>query len=66
MGAYAFEGHAIKYLILFRGQREAHCSLSDEKGYIFSGSAVVDVKNTSGIWNFKKPPMVAIVLRIMT
>jgi levanase/fructan beta-fructosidase len=31
----------------------------DEKGYIFSGSAVVDVKNTSGFGTLKNPPMVA-------
>ncbi|MBP6756096.1 MAG: glycoside hydrolase family 32 protein, partial [Bacteroidia bacterium] len=31
----------------------------DEKGYIFSGSAVVDVKNTSGFGSIENPPMVA-------
>ena len=31
----------------------------DEKGYIFSGSAVVDLKNTSGFGSIKNPPIVA-------
>ncbi|POY41165.1 glycosyl hydrolase family 32 [Flavobacterium alvei] len=31
----------------------------DEKGYIFSGSAVVDVNNTSGFGNKENPPIVA-------
>lgn len=32
----------------------------DEKGYIFSGSAVVDEKNTSGFGSVENPPIVAI------
>jgi fructan beta-fructosidase len=32
----------------------------DEKGYIFSGSAVVDWKNTSGFGKDNQPPLVAI------
>jgi beta-fructofuranosidase/levanase/fructan beta-fructosidase len=32
----------------------------DEKGYIFSGSAVVDWNNTSGLGKEEEPPMIAI------
>ena len=32
----------------------------DKLGYIFSGSAVVDINNTSGLGTLKNPPMVAI------
>lgn len=32
----------------------------DNLGYIFSGSAVVDVKNTSGLGTIENPPLVAI------
>ena len=32
----------------------------DEKGYIFSGSAVVDINNSSGFGDGKTPPIVAI------
>lgn len=32
----------------------------DQKGYIFSGSAVVDWNNTSGFGTTEKPPMIAI------
>ena len=31
----------------------------DEKGYIFSGSAVVDINNTSGFGSKDKPPVIA-------
>ena len=31
----------------------------DEKGYIFSGSAVVDINNTSGFGTLKNPPIIA-------
>jgi levanase/fructan beta-fructosidase len=31
----------------------------DEKGYIFSGSAVVDTKNTSGLGDGETPPVIA-------
>ncbi len=32
----------------------------DSLGYIFSGSAVADVKNTSGLGTIENPPLVAI------
>ncbi|MGB5363459.1 MAG: glycoside hydrolase family 32 protein, partial [Aureibaculum sp.] len=32
----------------------------DELGYIFSGSAVVDINNTSGLGTLENPPLVAI------
>ena len=32
----------------------------DENGYIFSGSAIIDTKNTSGFGTVENPPMVAI------
>ncbi|MDR6844466.1 glycoside hydrolase family 32 protein [Flavobacterium granuli] len=51
-------GHATsKDMITWEEQKIA--LFPDEKGYIFSGSAVVDVHNTSGFGSLKNPPIVA-------
>ncbi len=39
--------------------------LADEAGLIFSGSAVVDYKNTSGFGTLENPPMVAIYTNVV-
>lgn len=51
-------GHATsKDMITWKEEKIA--LYPDEKGYIFSGSAVVDVNNTSGFGSLKNPPIVA-------
>lgn len=51
-------GHATsKDMITWKEEKIA--LYPDEKGYIFSGSAVVDVNNTSGFGSIKNPPIVA-------
>ena len=52
-------GHAISTdMITWREQPIA--LYPDEKGYIFSGSAVVDVNNSSGFGSVENPPIIAI------
>jgi len=51
-------GHAISTDLISWTERPI-ALYPDEKGYIFSGSAVVDIKNTSGFGSLKNPPMVA-------
>ncbi|WP_348825538.1 glycoside hydrolase family 32 protein [Flavobacterium aestuarii] len=52
-------GHATsRDMITWKEQKIA--LYPDEKGYIFSGSSVVDVNNTSGFGSLKNPPIVAI------
>ncbi len=52
-------GHAISTdLVIWKEQPIA--LYPDEKGYIFSGSAVVDVNNTSGFGENAIPPIVAL------
>ncbi len=51
-------GHATsKDMITWKEEKIA--LYPDEKGYIFSGSAVVDVNNTSGFGSANNPPIVA-------
>nr|WP_315203552.1 glycoside hydrolase family 32 protein [uncultured Flavobacterium sp.] len=51
-------GHATsKDMITWKEEKIA--LFPDEKGYIFSGSSVVDVNNTSGFGSLKNPPIVA-------
>lgn len=51
-------GHATsKDMITWKEEKIA--LYPDEMGYIFSGSSVVDVNNTSGFGSLKKPPIVA-------
>lgn len=51
-------GHATtKDMITWKEEKVA--LFPDEKGYIFSGSSVVDVNNTSGFGSLKNPPIVA-------
>lgn len=52
-------GHAVSR-DLMRWEHLPVALAPDEKGYIFSGSAVVDWKNTSGLGDGKAPPLVAI------
>lgn len=52
-------GHAISK-DLMKWEEKPIALDPDEKGYIFSGSAVVDLRNTSGFGSKKKSPIVAI------
>ncbi len=52
-------GHAISKDMVHWEQRPI-ALFPDEKGYIFSGSAVVDVSNSSGFGSTENPPLVAI------
>lgn len=52
-------GHATSANLL-QWQHQPIALFPDEHGYIFSGSAVVDTQNTSGLGTEAKPPMVAI------
>ena len=52
-------GHATSKDMV-RWQHKPIALFPDEHGYIFSGSAVVDTKNTSGFGTLENPPMVAI------
>jgi len=52
-------GHAISK-DLMNWQHLPIALYPDDLGYIFSGSAVVDVDNTSGLGNKANPPMIAI------
>ncbi len=51
-------GHAIS-TDMVRWTEKPIAIYPDEKGYIFSGSAIVDLKNTSGFGSLKNPPIVA-------
>lgn len=51
-------GHAISTDLITWSEKPI-AIYPDEKGYIFSGSAVVDVNNTSGFGSLKNPPIVA-------
>jgi len=52
-------GHAVSS-DLIRWEEKPIAIYPDDKGYIFSGSAVVDVKNTSGLGENGVPPIVAV------
>jgi len=52
-------GHAVSKDLVFWEHRPI-ALYPDENGYIFSGSAVVDEKNTSGFGNGDRPPLVAV------
>lgn len=52
-------GHAISH-DLFHWQEQSDAILADQLGTIFSGSAVVDWKNTSGLQKGSDPPMICI------
>ncbi|MEX0288483.1 MAG: glycoside hydrolase family 32 protein [Flavobacteriaceae bacterium] len=52
-------GHAISKDLVF-WEHKPIALFPDEHGYIFSGSAVVDTENTSGLGSAGKPPLVAI------
>jgi fructan beta-fructosidase len=45
---------------LIRWEHKPVALFPDDNGYIFSGSAVVDTKNTSGFGTVENPPLVAI------
>lgn len=52
-------GHATSKDLIY-WEHQAIKLFPDENGYIFSGSAVVDHKNSSGLGSLEKPPLVAI------
>jgi fructan beta-fructosidase len=52
-------GHAISEDMIF-WEHKPIALYPDEKGYIFSGSAVVDKQNTSGFGTAESPPLVAV------
>lgn len=52
-------GHA-KSKDMIKWEEQPIAIYPGSEGWIFSGSAVVDIKNTSGFGNGKNPPMVAI------
>ncbi len=52
-------GHAVSKDMVHWEQKPI-ALFPDKHGYIFSGSAVVDVKNTSGLGTIENPPLVAI------
>jgi fructan beta-fructosidase len=52
-------GHAISKDMIYWEQKPI-ALYPDEKGYIFSGSAVVDKNNTSGFGSKDNPPLVAV------
>lgn len=51
-------GHATSKDMI-KWEEEKIALFPDEKGYIFSGSSVVDVNNTSGFGSLENPPIVA-------